>query len=42
MRITLASVMVEDQESALHFYTAVLGFEKKTDIPMGQFRYGRR
>ena len=39
MRITLSSIMVEDQDRALHFYTSVLGFEKKHDIPMGQFRW---
>jgi catechol 2,3-dioxygenase-like lactoylglutathione lyase family enzyme len=39
MQIKLASVMVEDQDSALRFYTSVLGFEKKTDMPMGQFRW---
>ena len=39
MQITLANVMVEDQDSALRFYTTVLGFEKKTDIPMGQVRW---
>jgi catechol 2,3-dioxygenase-like lactoylglutathione lyase family enzyme len=39
MQITLASIMVEDQDRALHFYTAVLGFTKKHDIPMGEFRW---
>ena len=39
MRITLASIFVEDQDRALAFYTSVLGFEKKHDIPMGQFRW---
>jgi catechol 2,3-dioxygenase-like lactoylglutathione lyase family enzyme len=39
VQIRLTSVMVEDQDKALHFYTTVLGFEKKTDIPMGQFRW---
>ncbi len=37
MQITLSSVFVEDQECALHFYTAVLSFEKKHDIPWGIF-----
>jgi catechol 2,3-dioxygenase-like lactoylglutathione lyase family enzyme len=36
MRITLASVLVDDQTKALRFYTEVLGFVKKTDIPMGE------
>src|SRR6476646_3837581 len=39
MQITLASIMVNDQDHALHFYTTVLGFEKKHDIPMGAFRW---
>lgn len=39
MRIKLASVVVENQESALTFYTEVLGFVKKEDIPIGEFRW---
>ncbi|MEZ5652782.1 MAG: VOC family protein [Burkholderiaceae bacterium] len=39
MQITLASIFVEDQERALAFYTSILGFQKKHDIPMGQFRW---
>jgi predicted enzyme related to lactoylglutathione lyase len=39
MQIKFTSVMVEDQEKALHFYTSILGFEKMADIPMGQFRW---
>ncbi len=39
MRINLASVLVDDQDKALAFYTKVLGFELKHDIPMGQFRW---
>jgi len=39
MQITLSSLLVEDQDQALRFYTTVLGFEKKHDIPMGQFRW---
>ena len=39
MQITLTSILVEDQDEALRFYTTVLGFEKKHDIPMGQFRW---
>ena len=35
MRITLTSVLVDDQDVALRFYTEVLGFVKKTDIPLG-------
>ena len=39
MRIHLTSVLVDDQEKALKFYTEVLGFVKKTEIPMGEFRW---
>ena len=39
MRINLASVLVDDQEKALRFYTEVLGFVKKNDVPMGQHRW---
>ncbi len=39
MRIKLNSVLVSDQEEALRFYTEVLGFVKKEDIPMGEFRW---
>ena len=35
MRINLASVLVDDQEKALRFYTEVLGFVKKHDVPVG-------
>jgi catechol 2,3-dioxygenase-like lactoylglutathione lyase family enzyme len=36
MRINLASVLVDDQQKALSFYTDVLGFVKKNDIPLGE------
>lgn len=39
LRINLASVFVDDQAKALAFYTDVLGFVKKTDISMGEFRW---
>ena len=39
MKIVVTSVLVDDQEKALRFYTGVLGFIKKNDIPMGQFRW---
>ena len=39
MKIVVTSVLVDDQEKALRFYTDVLGFIKKYDIPMGQFRW---
>ncbi|MER8195297.1 VOC family protein [Streptomyces microflavus] len=35
MKIHLTSVFVDDQEKALRFYTDVLGFVKKYDVPMG-------
>jgi catechol 2,3-dioxygenase-like lactoylglutathione lyase family enzyme len=39
MQIKLNSVFVDDQEKALRFYTDVLGFVKRHDIPMGPFRW---
>ena len=39
MRINLASVLVDDQAKALRFYTEVLGFLPKTDIPLGDARW---
>jgi catechol 2,3-dioxygenase-like lactoylglutathione lyase family enzyme len=39
MKITLTSVLVDDQDKALAFYTDVLGFRKKTDIPLGEHRW---
>jgi catechol 2,3-dioxygenase-like lactoylglutathione lyase family enzyme len=39
MRIHLASVFVDDQEKAARFYTEVLGFEKKEDVPLGEHRW---
>jgi catechol 2,3-dioxygenase-like lactoylglutathione lyase family enzyme len=39
MRIHLSSVLVDDQDKALHFYTDVLGFQKKTEIPLGEHRW---
>src|SRR6202158_53066 len=39
MRINLASVLVDDQDKALRFYTEVLGFQKKADIPLGEHRW---
>src|SRR5947208_16526574 len=35
MKINVMSVMVDDQAKALRFYTEVLGFVKKTEIPLG-------
>ena len=39
MRIVLTSVLVDDQEKALHFYRDILGFKPKNDIPMGHHRW---
>ncbi|OZM57451.1 glyoxalase [Lottiidibacillus patelloidae] len=39
MRIKLTSVFVEDQEKALKFYTEVLGFIKKTELPAGEYKW---
>src|SRR5215207_10594994 len=39
MRIKLTSIMVDDQEKALRFYTNLLGFERKHDIPAGEYRW---
>ena len=39
MRIALTSIMVDDQEKALRFYTDVLGFVKKTEVPLGEHRW---
>ena len=39
MKINLASVLVDDQEKALRFYTEVLGFQKKTEVPLGAHRW---
>ena len=36
MRINLASVLVDDQQKALRFYTEVLGFKEKTNVPIGE------
>ena len=39
MRITLTGVFVQDQDHALTFYTEILGFVKKHDVPVGEFRW---
>ncbi len=38
-RITTASVFVDDQDRAVAFYTDVLGFLVKDDVPLGQYRW---
>ncbi|GIN39315.1 VOC family protein [Heyndrickxia oleronia] len=39
MKIIVTSLFVQDQEKALKFYTEKLGFEKKHDVPVGEFRW---
>ncbi|MFI5959144.1 VOC family protein [Cryptosporangium sp. NPDC051539] len=39
MKIVITSVLVDDQAKAEHFYTDVLGFRVKDDIPMGEHRW---
>jgi predicted enzyme related to lactoylglutathione lyase len=39
MKIRLTRIYVDDQEKALGFYTGVLGFEKKTDVSQGPYRW---
>ena len=39
MQIKLSSVLVDDQEKALVFYTQVLGFVLKSNIPIGEYKW---
>ncbi len=39
MRINVTSVLVDDQDKALKFYTEVLGFDKKEDVPVGEYKW---
>jgi DNA-binding transcriptional ArsR family regulator/catechol 2,3-dioxygenase-like lactoylglutathione lyase family enzyme len=39
VQITVTSVLVDDQAKALTFYTDILGFQKKNDIPLGEHRW---
>jgi catechol 2,3-dioxygenase-like lactoylglutathione lyase family enzyme len=39
MRINLASLLVDDQEKALRFYTEILGFQEKANVPLGEHRW---
>jgi predicted enzyme related to lactoylglutathione lyase len=36
MKVKWTSILVDDQKKALKFYTEILGFIKKTDVPMGE------
>ena len=37
--IALTSIFVDDQERALRFYTDVLGFVPRHDVPLGEHRW---
>ena len=39
MKAKFVTVFVSDQQNALEFYTNILGFEKKVDMPVGEFRW---
>ncbi|HVU55582.1 MAG TPA: VOC family protein [Puia sp.] len=39
MTIKLTSVLVQDQDKALRFYTEILGFVKKTEVPLGEHKW---
>lgn len=39
MKINLTSVFVDDQDKAIKFYTNILGFVKKKDVPVGEFKW---
>jgi len=39
MKIKMTSIYVENQDTALRFYTEVLGFAKKTDFSNGPYRW---
>ena len=39
MKVNLSSILVDDQDKALRFYTEVLGFVKKDEIPIGDDRW---
>lgn len=39
MKIIVTSIFVQDQDKALEFYSEKLGFVKKEDVPVGEFRW---
>jgi len=39
MKVRITSVMVDNQDKALKFYTEVLGFIKKTEVPLGEHKW---
>jgi len=36
IRIVVTSILVDDQQKALKFYTEKLGFQKKVEVPLGE------
>ncbi|MEH7413665.1 VOC family protein [Neobacillus drentensis] len=39
MKIIVTSIFVQDQDKALEFYSEKLGFVKKVDVPVGEYRW---
>lgn len=39
MKIVVTSVFVSDQAAALRFYTEILGFQKKTEVDAGEYKW---
>ena len=39
MKVKVTSVMVDDQDKALKFYTEKLGFVKKKEVPLGEYKW---
>ncbi|MDE2987339.1 MAG: VOC family protein [Chloroflexota bacterium] len=39
MHFALTGVFISDQDEALRFYTETLGFVKKQEVPVGEFKW---
>ena len=39
LKIYVASVPVDNQDKALNFYTKILGFIKKNEVPLGEYKW---
>ena len=39
MKVKLTSILVDNQDKALKFYTEILGFIKKTEVPLGEHKW---
>jgi len=39
MKVKLTSILVDNQDEALKFYTEILGFIKKTEVPLGEHKW---